>query len=319
MLSNPTGKRNSFACFALLGSLAAACSNSDPRHAGALTSTHPTHNLDSGAGAMSEAGSDATSLLLGDGKVSNSARSGYVFSCVQNFSGGGAQASGDWLDAVAGTWDPSIKPAVQGAVNWPSAMHTFSVAGAVRTLTSNGLPEGLPTGTFPVAASDPAYQYDRNPNSIRAQQLSYTVPAMPSAAANPNCLDLGAIGITTVGVAFFNALDAQGRDAAAHEIQDLCDGHPERSGEYHYHSISSCLIAQTIGRSTLVGYALDGYGIYVERDANDDLLTNADLDECHGRTSSVDWDGTPTTLYHYVVTQEYPYTLGCYHGTPMTN
>lgn len=63
--------------------------------------------------------------------------------------------------------------------------------------------------------------------------------------------------------------------------------------------------------------ALDGYGLYVDRDADGNLLTNDDLDECHGRSSAVMWDGKATTMYHYVVTREYPYTLGCYHGMPV--
>ncbi len=66
-----------------------------------------------------------------------------------------------------------------------------------------------------------------------------------------------------------------------------------------------------------VGYAPDGYGLYVERDTDGNLLTNADLDACHGRTSPVMWDGAVTTMYRYDVTLEYPYTLGCYHGTPV--
>lgn len=40
------------------------------------------------------------------------------------------------------------------------------------------------------------------------------------------------------------------------------------------------------------------------------------LDGCHGRTSPVAWDGETVDLYHYVATAEYPYTVGCYRGTP---
>ena len=45
-------------------------------------------------------------------------------------------------------------------------------------------------------------------------------------------------------------------------------------------------------------------------------LTNADLDECHGRVSRVVWDGKEASMYHYVLTREYPYTVGCFRGTP---
>jgi hypothetical protein len=90
------------------------------------------------------------------------------------------------------------------------------------------------------------------------------------------------------------------------------------SDELHHHSVPSCILAKAKGRSTLVGYALDGYGIYVERNANGSLLTNTQLDACHGRTSRVLWDGKEQVIYHYDATLEYPYTIGCFHGTPIT-
>jgi hypothetical protein len=126
--------------------------------------------------------------------------------------------------------------------------------------------------------------------------------------------------MTLDGVVLFNALDAGGRDAVAHEVQDRCNGHPQQSGTYHYHSISTCLInqgGQTPNSSTLVGYALDGYGIYIERDARGNLPTDADLDSCHGRTSTVMWDGRQLSIYHYDATVEYPYSVGCFRGTPI--
>jgi hypothetical protein len=133
---------------------------------------------------------------------------------------------------------------------------------------------------------------------------------------------MGPIGVMLNGVVIFNPLDAGGRDAGAHEVQDSCDGHPQLSDMYHYHDFSACVGSATTekaGSSTVVGYALDGYGIYLERDASGSLPTNADLDACHGRTSNVLWDGKETVMYHYDVTLEYPYLIGCFHGTPATS
>jgi hypothetical protein len=116
-------------------------------------------------------------------------------------------------------------------------------------------------------------------------------------------------------------LDASGRDAGAHETQDACDGHPQGQGIYHYHTYSPCLstkASQRPGSSTLVGYALDGGGIYLERDDHGNLPADADLDACQGRTSAITWDGKRVVMYHYDVTLEYPYTVGCYHGTPVS-
>ena len=69
---------------------------------------------------------------------------------------------------------------------------------------------------------------------------------------------MGIIGYMTNGVALYNALDAAGHDAAAHEVQDSCDGHPERQGEYHYHSLSRC-VEKTEGDGKVIGYALTDF------------------------------------------------------------
>ncbi len=115
-----------------------------------------------------------------------------------------------------------------------------------------------------------------------------------------------------------DARDASGRDAGAHETQAACDGHPQGQGIYHYHTYSPYLPAkasQRPGSSTLAGYALDGYGIYPERDDHGNLPADADPHACHGRTSAITWDGKRVVMYHYDVALEYPYTVGCYHGT----
>jgi hypothetical protein len=47
------------------------------------------------------------------------------------------------------------------------------------------------------------------------------------------------------------------------------------------------------------------------------VLSNADLDACHGHTGWIVRSGKRVRTYHYHATLEYPYTLGCYHGTPL--
>jgi|GEM_PF-2942616 len=258
-------------------------------------------------------GVDLTRLPIGDGRVSNSARVGYVWSCQSSFNGTGAQQSGPWIRSD-GTFDLTAKAVVDGEVAWPTSF-TILVQGDKRVLTGNGLPNHV-TGEYPIKRTDDAYQYDRNPNSIRAQNLRIELPATPALAAQPSCVPMGAIGVLVTGGVFFNALDAAGRDGVAHEIQDQCQGHPERSGSYHYHNLTNCLDKESeTQHSKLVGYAFDGFGIYGFRGESGKVLTNADLDECHGHTHQVEWDGKMVTMYHYHATHEYPYTLGCYRGT----
>ena len=260
-----------------------------------------------------------TSIPLGDGHVSTSPQVGYVYSCTTNFRGGGARHAGDWIDVSNNTWSMSSKIAVSGSVHWAAATYSTAVSGTNFVITTNDLPEVYPSGTFPISRQDSAYMYDTNPNFIGAQTLTYTLPLNPTAASTPGCTPLGPIGVTTDGVVLFNALDDAGRDAVAHETQDLCNGHPNGQDMYHYHDIPSCIRDAATGSSTLAGYALDGYGIYVERDASGNLPTNADLDVCHGRTSPVMWHGKLTDIYHYDATLEYPYTVGCFHGTAVTS
>lgn len=263
---------------------------------------------------------DPVAVPLGDGYVSSGPRVGYVDSCTTTFSGAGAQAEGPWIDAASHTWDPQAKAAVEGSVRWPGAYMRERVAHGKRVLSFDDLPLHDTTGTFPIASTDPAYRYDHNPNSIRAQAFRWRLPLHPRAARSPHCTSGGPIGVLDDGVVLYNALDAGGRDAVAHEVQDRCDGHPAGSGTYHHHDIPACILTRAPnGRATLVGYALDGYGIYVEKDARGDLPTNRGLDACHGRTSRVRFDGRETRVYHYVATTEYPYVVGCFHGKPIAS
>jgi hypothetical protein len=60
---------------------------------------------------------------------------------------------------------------------------------------------------------------------------------------------------------------------------------------------------------------LDGFGIYGPYDKDGNMITNDQLDECHGLTSEVMWEGQMTNIYHYVCNTEYPYCIGAFRGT----
>jgi hypothetical protein len=259
---------------------------------------------------------DTAAIPLGDGYRSTTPKVGYVDSCQTSFPpAGGATVAGPWINTKNKTWNSTAKIHVEGSVRWPSASLRVTIAAGRRLITGDDLPINHTTGTFPIAPSDPAYAYDHNPNSIKAQSISWSLPETPVKAAKPTCTSLGAIGILDDGVLLFNALDGEGRDAVAHELLDSCDDHPMQNGTLHHHDVPSCLRSAATGTSTLVGYAIDGFGIYVERNAKGQLLTNADLDACHGRTSNVLWNGKYQVVFHYDATLEYPYTLGCFEGT----
>ncbi len=257
----------------------------------------------------------AYSLDLGDGKYSDSAQKGYIFSCDTDFHGGGAFQDGPWIEG--NVWYPSKKDvSVSGSVLWGNAEFDLHLDGNERIIETNNLPLQHATGIYPIAQSDDAYEYDRNPNSIVEQDISVSLPRNPSLSDAPSCLDRGPIGIMLSGVPIYNALDEGGRDAVAHEIQDSCQGHPQQQGQYHYHSESNCLEdAPAEGEhSALMGYALDGFGIYGKHGEEGTELHTQDLDICHGHTHEIAWDGEIKEMYHYHFTEDYPYSLGCFMG-----
>ncbi|MFD5429195.1 YHYH protein [Streptomyces sp. NPDC127084] len=295
--------------------LAAACGNPKAPEEGASSTSAASGE---GVPAAWSAVTDPKKIPLGDGKVATSAQKDAIYSCRTSFRQGGARHDGPWFDNENKTWDSTAKVRVQGEHSWPDAEYNESTKGDSRNITSKNLPTQQVTGTFPIERSDPAYQYDTNPNAIEPETVDFTLPLNPTRADSPSCVDMGAIGVLKNGVYIYNSLDDAGRDAAAHETQDVCDGHPDGAEAYHYHNIPSCLLAAADKKgATLVGYALDGFGIYVERDDKGNLPTNADLDECHGRTSKVMWNGKETSVYHYSATLEFPYTVGCFRGTPV--
>lgn len=251
----------------------------------------------------------AQALPLGDGHVTDHPAVGNVYACRATFRGGGARHEGPWFHGD--TWNPLEKPHVAGHVLWPEAAFSLTRDGADILVRDNGLPVRQPTGVFPITPSDSVYRYDTNPNHIGEQHLQFTIPAKPVIADQPSCLPMGMIGVTVSGVALYSALDDAGRDAAAHEIQDDCDGHPQANAQYHYHNASPCIPG--VNGDGVVGWALDGFPILGLGDSTGAYVADSALDACHGRRARVTVDGR-TYAYAYHMTREYPYTLGCFTG-----
>ena len=256
-------------------------------------------------------------LPLGDGNVSAKPERNHVFACQTKFRRAGVSKNEPWIEGDV--WYPGQKAIVDGHVEWDAASISIEMRGDQRLVVSNGLPDHS-TGRFPIDRSSTAYRYDRNPNSIAEQNILLRLPAEPKEAPQASCVPMGMIGIALTGVAIFNALDVAGLDAAAHEVQDACNGHPERRSMYHYHNLSPCMADPqgAAGRhSSLIGYALDGFGIYGPKGESGETLVNADLDACHGHSHAVEWNGEVREIYHYHATAEYPYTIGCFTGSPV--
>jgi hypothetical protein len=200
-----------------------------------------------------------------------------------------------------------------------------------RTFTGNGIPN-FPIGTFPIPENSASYKwYAALPsappyaNAAEIPALPYDLklklPKHPKIAAKPSCFKELTIGIALVGAAWHAEVagDALGNayDPNAALPTDRCFGHPYAT-QYHVHGYSwKCMDKGKPGKpSPLVGYALDGFGIYGPRGADGKVVTNAELDECHGRVGEVMFNGKKQVMYHYVLNNEYPYSIGCFRGTP---
>jgi hypothetical protein len=267
--------------------------------------------------AAAETEVDLTRLDVGDDNFSATETGVGRLCTTQNTGGMGAPNMGPWFNGD-GTWNAETKYIVDGEVEWP---HEFSVTieGDTRVIAGNGLPDH-PTGVFPIAADDDAAAIDPlgGQDGVVAHDFTFELPANPAENAEPTCAG-GEAGVTVDGVLVNVAIDAAGRDALAWEVLDACQGHPNAAG-YHHHSVSDCVEDTRSGEgghSDLVGYALDGFGIFGHYGEDGEVLTNEDLDECHGHTHEIEWDGETVEMYHYHATYEFPYTIGCFRGTPI--
>jgi hypothetical protein len=258
-------------------------------------------------------GPDCTKLRLGDAYLTTTTPArGALFAC----SPGNASAPGSiqsritWIDYAASTWDILRKPWLPAGQFAPAGSFSMMEQGTSRIILVNNLPVDGRIGNWPMTSYAALTSIDPNPGVPAARTYSFNLALYPLPAEKFGCVTLGAIGVTLNGVVFYNAADARGNDAVAHEIVDVYGGHPA-SSEYHYHFVPEHLDTRRLadGHSDIVGYIRDGYPIYGYRGVGGAEMSNADLDECHGHEHG-------SLGYHYHATIEYPYTIGCYKGTP---
>lgn len=267
---------------------------------------------------------DLTSLPFGGSNILNRNQGDTqpdfesLWLCGVPADGAGNSDASDWTNPD-GTWDYTRKPMVEGSVSWISEFEIALEGNGKRIITGNSLP-GHPTGVFPIDPNSLAYQYDRNTNPITARNILFEFPGMPEVADESGCVTYGAAGISLSGSVIYHGASTLGNDAAAHEILDSYGGHSDGTETYHYHypseNLQNHIHPHEEGHSALMGYVIDGFGIYGPYDQDGELLWSEDLDECHGHTHPVLWDGEMVNLYHYHWTYDFPYNIGCFKGTP---
>lgn len=182
----------------------------------------------------------------------------------------------------------------------------------------------------------PGYTYvPQTPNALETQDWSWHVPLRPEVASETTAISqwFGTVGFTVSGLPIYAAMegpmpaDEAFGDPIHNGIVDDCGGHTGPASEYHLHAIEETTACNL--DDEVVGYAIDGIPIYGNSGTyssgwvqTGDPTTDAwsaytyeessdpnVLDRCNGRVAE---DGT----YRYHRTDTFPYTIGCFAGTP---
>ncbi len=200
---------------------------------------------------------------------------------------------------------------------------SYEINGNNVIFTTNGLPDHKSPyylGTEWEADLYEAYNgsnpdFVLNPNRIAEQNITITIPLNPAEAINKEATALGVMGVAVNGVVFYNQYAGPNNQPLTSEINsfDQYLGHPQQMGGYHYHQ-EPTFLTEKFGSNTFLGLLADGFPVYGPIE-NGEEVTNADLDEYHGHTSTT--ADFPDGIYHYHITAEDPYINGNgYFGTP---
>jgi len=215
---------------------------------------------------------------------------------------------------------PAVYAKIYGASN-------ITNAGGFITITTNGTPDHksvyYPTSHAQYEAFSGTtfggYTFAKNPNTIAAQSLTFKIPTNPTVASVHAATPLGPIGVSLNGVPFYNQYAGPNNQALTNEIAsfDKYYGHPQQTGQYHYHVEPVYLTTVKTTKSGLLGFLLDGFPVYGPQEENGTLVTSSMLDVYHGHThATIDF---PNGIYHYHFTSDAPYLNGNgFYGTPGT-
>ena len=208
--------------------------------------------------------------------------------------------------------DPAPTTAVPDVFKKFSSSVTIYVEGNFVVLKSNGIPNHKSPYFGSTDSRYEAYNgtntsFAINPNSIKEQSLTFKIPVSPAEASAKTSTSLGPMGISVNGVPLYNQYAGPNQPLAG-EINsfDQYNGHPQQTGQYHYH-VEPLYITATVSKSALIGFLLDGFPVYGPLE-NGVTLTSANLDTNHGHSSAT--ADYPNGIYHYHITADSPYING---------
>lgn len=164
----------------------------------------------------------------------------------------------------------------------------------------------------------------------KTQTYKFTIPSTPTYLSKTTTTSLGSIGVMISGAVLYNPFEGDGKTVAmannftitkngiTASFVDKCAGHPTPDvGAYHYHGLPNCVTAKVdkISKpSHIIGFALDGFPIYGDRDVKGKQITAKNLDQCNGIISVT--PEFPKGIYHYVLlgTSDARSSISCFHG-----
>lgn len=149
------------------------------------------------------------------------------------------------------------------------------------------------------------------PKYYEDQITTYVIPVKPVYLTESRILRRSGLGVAFNGVNFDPPAPTHAI-LAAHTLAPLDDhgGHVNPHGGYHYHAATGSTkeVDQADSHSPMIGYAIDGFGIYALLNKND--VAPTDLDECGGHT-----DEQRGYHYHAGAPGENQ-VIKCLHGLP---
>ena len=126
------------------------------------------------------------------------------------------------------------------------------------------------------------------PEYFKNQITTFVIPITPKFLVSSKKFGRGGIGLAFNGVKFDPPAPTHAI-LAAHTIAPLDDhgGHVNPHGGYHYHAITGSTkeVEQTDDHAPMIGYAIDGFGIYALLDKKGNK--SSDLDECGGHSDDI--------------------------------
>lgn len=245
-----------------------------------------------------------------------------------------ATASAEASATITALTSDAITTDAIKAANWnPTVQLTYSDGSVI--MEPNGIPDHerdayyavpdagvvVPDATTASVMADPT----------TAQTYKFTITTTPKYVSTVTSTSLGSIGVMISGAVLYNPFEGDGKTVAmasnftitdgsgnTGSFIDKCAGHPTpQQGAYHYHGLSKCVTAKVDEASKpshIIGFALDGFPIYGDRDINGKQLTADNLDECNGIVSAT--PEFPGGIYHYVLldTADVRSSITCFHG-----